>query len=61
LNNESVLGGHTDYRAFKLNKRYFVRFDSTNARNSELLLSPSVPDTLVHIPPSGWSRLPVPH
>jgi hypothetical protein len=61
LNNERVLGGHTDYTAFELNKRYFVRFDSANARNSELLRSPAVPDTLVAVPPGGWLRLPVPH
>ncbi len=61
LNNTRVLGDHTDYRAFELNKRYFVRFDSTNAKNSELLKHPSVPDTMVHIPAGGWSALPVPN
>ena len=51
-------GDHLD---FDLNRRYFVRFDSTNARNSELLSTPLVPDTLLNIPPGGWASLPVPH
>ncbi|MBK6342136.1 MAG: hypothetical protein IPF41_05985 [Flavobacteriales bacterium] len=47
------------YDEFELNRRYFVRFDSTDARNSELLSSPAVPDTLIVIPPGGWKELPV--
>lgn len=44
---------------FALGKRYFVRFDSTDASNSELLSSPAVPDTLISVPSEGWARLPV--
>ncbi|MCB9184038.1 MAG: hypothetical protein H6591_08970 [Flavobacteriales bacterium] len=50
-----------NHHLFELHRRYFVRFDSTNAQNSELLKYPAVPDTLVHIPAGGWTSLPVQH
>ena len=53
-------GSSSYHLDFDLGKRYFVRFDSTDVSNSELLSSPAVPDSLVHIPPGGWARLPVP-
>lgn len=49
-----------NHNKFLPNRRYFVRFDSTNAKNSELLSKPEVPDTLVNVPPNGWQKLPVP-
>ena len=61
IHGECVLGSHTRYQQFNRHSRYFVRFDSTNARNSELLSTPLVPDTLLNIPPGGWASLPVPH
>ncbi len=60
IHGECVLGSHTRYQQFNRHSRYFVRFDSTNARNSELLSTPLVPDTLLNIPPGGWASLPVP-
>ena len=56
-----VLGSSTEHLRYNMNSRYFVRFDSTNVRNSELLSTPAVPDTLNVIPPEGWASLPVTH
>jgi hypothetical protein len=61
FHHELIHWSSRNYHDFDLNRRYFVRFDSTNARNSELLSTPLVPDTLLNIPPGGWASLPVPH
>ena len=51
-----TLGYNED--VFKLNKRFFTKFNPNNPKNAVLLITPSVPDSIMEAPIMGWDTLP---
>lgn len=41
-----------------LNKRFYVKFESDNPNNCEILLDKPVHDSIKEAPPEGWDKIP---
>lgn len=43
---------------FILGNRYYVKFETNNPKNSQILLNKPVPDSIKEAPSQGWDKIP---
>ncbi|MBN2757119.1 MAG: hypothetical protein JXR51_08085 [Bacteroidales bacterium] len=50
--------GIEKYNTKLIGKRFYVKFESGNPDNCEILLDKPVPDSIKEAPPEGWAKIP---